>query len=69
MFAQILEAFKALSELIKLVKGLFAFIKENKEQAWFKESGEVFSKLASPETTVEEKREAAKKIRDLINGI
>ena len=69
MFAEIVAAINSIGELVKIIKSLFDFIKENREKTWFKESGEVFSKLSDPGTTVEEKREAAKKIRELINSL
>lgn len=68
MLAEILTAIRAVSEIVKMAQSIMAFIKENKDEKWFQDSAELFNKLSKP-TSVEEKRDAARRLRDLIGGL
>jgi len=55
-------------EIVKSAKWLAEFVKENKEEAWFQQSAQLFSDLRKA-TTPDEKKLAASRIRDLLRGL
>ena len=61
------KAIAGIKDIIDSVRGIFDFIEANKNEKWFQQSAEVFATLQKAKTS-EEKREAAKKIRDLLGS-
>lgn len=61
-----LAAVKVLGELVKGIRELISFIKQNKNEKWFQDTTETFQKLRAAKTS-EEKMEAAKRITDIIS--
>lgn len=61
-------AVKMVLSILSIAKELKDFIEANRTEAWFKESAEAFKGLRAAQTP-EEKKDAAKRLRDLIAGI
>lgn len=51
----VLEAFKLIKELVDMAKALSSFIQANKDEAWFKNSADVFQRLRDAKTPEEHK--------------
>lgn len=64
----ILALFQLLKELVDGVKWLAQFIQDNKNEKWFQDSAQLFSELRKAQTP-EEKKDAAKKLRDLLASL
>jgi len=60
------KAIAAIKDIMDVVKSILGFIDANKDEKWFQQSAQVFAKLQEAKTS-EEKREAAKNIRDLLS--
>lgn len=65
---QIISAISAVWEILKLARSILDFIEANKNEQWFQDSAKVFTELNKAKTP-EERRNAAKNIRDLMRGI
>ena len=68
MVAQILAAFQLLTQIVEGIKFIAKFIQDNRTEAWFQESAKLFTDLRAADTE-EKKRNAARRLRDLINSI
>ena len=67
MLSQILGALSLLKEIISGIKEVFAFFEKAKEDAWYKDLAETRTLLKNAKTS-EERKEVAKKIRDIFGG-
>ena len=67
MITQILGALGLLKELVTGIKELYGFYQQAKEDAWWKEWQETRKQLRDAKTT-DERKEVAKKIRDIFGS-
>lgn len=56
---------KSLAEFFDFIRTLYGVFEKNRNEQWFQESRGVFEVLSRP-STPEEKREAAKRLVDLV---
>lgn len=55
MVAEIVAAIKLIYELVSAARELVVFVKEHKEEKWFQDSAEIFSKWREAKTTDDKK--------------
>ena len=67
MLSQILGSLSLLKEIISGIKEVFHFFEKAKEDAWYKDWQETRTLLKNAKTS-EERKEVAKKIRDIFGG-
>lgn len=77
LLKSILDAILALKDIVSGVRAIAGFIQENRDEAWFKASAQVFNNLkkASEDETLSgddrsaKFKEAGAAIRDILNGL
>jgi hypothetical protein len=62
------DVFGGMKELAAIIRQLAAFIKANREEAWFKASAETFNKIRAAQTD-EERKHLAQDLNDLYRGL
>ena len=68
MIAQFLALVELLREIVQGVKFIAAFVKESQNEQWWRDWTEARTLLRNAKTS-EERREAARRIRDSLSGL
>lgn len=63
-----LEGLKTIASIVEGVQALLKFIQTNKDEAWFKESAQIFTELKNAKTE-DQRKDLARRMRDAIRGL
>ena len=68
MVGGIIEVIKLINKILDNAAFIAKFVKDNKNEQWFQDSAAAFSSLRNAKTD-EEKKDVAKRLRDIVSRI